>query len=91
MNYDKLRRFASEIRINTLKELTYLGFGHYGGSLSVVEVLAVLYGEIMFPGSAKYRVGSAKKRTTKPCSWPEAGKKTGVVFALLRLLRCGWP
>ena len=47
MNYDKLRRFASEIRINTLKELTYLGFGHYGGSLSVVEVLAVLYGEIM--------------------------------------------
>ena len=47
MDYDELRQFASKIRINTLKELTHLGFGHYGGSLSVVEVLAVLYGKVM--------------------------------------------
>lgn len=43
----EIKKLASEIRINTLKSLTHLGFGHYGGSLSVVEVLAVLYGGVM--------------------------------------------
>ncbi|PWC15967.1 transketolase [Brenneria corticis] len=41
------RDFARRIRIETLKMLTGLGFGHYGGSMSVVETLAVLYGEVM--------------------------------------------
>lgn len=40
-------KFAKLIRLNTLKMLNNLGFGHYGGSLSVVEVLAVLYNDIM--------------------------------------------
>ncbi|WP_437887152.1 transketolase [Phytobacter sp. V91] len=44
---DELRQFAREIRVATLKSLTHLGFGHYGGSMSVVETLAVLYGEVM--------------------------------------------
>ncbi|WP_156300225.1 transketolase [Streptobacillus canis] len=39
--------FAKEIRINVLKMLNNLGFGHYGGSLSVVETLAVLYNDVM--------------------------------------------
>lgn len=43
----EIKKLALEIRINTLKSLTHLGFGHYGGSLSVVEVLAVLYGGVM--------------------------------------------
>lgn len=38
---------ARDIRIATLKSLTHLGFGHYGGSMSVVETLAVLYGHVM--------------------------------------------
>lgn len=42
-----LQRFANQIRYYTLKELNHLGFGHYGGSLSIVEALAVLYGEAM--------------------------------------------
>lgn len=42
-----LEQFALDIRINTLKTLNNLGFGHYGGSLSIIEVLAVLYGKIM--------------------------------------------
>lgn len=42
-----LERFRDEIRLWTLKQLYYLGFGHYGGSLSIVEALAVLYGKIM--------------------------------------------
>ena len=43
----EIEKLASKIRINTLKSLNHLGFGHYGGSLSVVEVLAVLYGGVM--------------------------------------------
>ena len=39
-----LRVFAEEIRVETIKELAHLGFGHIGGSMSVVETLAVLYG-----------------------------------------------
>lgn len=38
---------VKKIRLNTLKMLNNLGFGHYGGSLSVVETLAVLYNEVM--------------------------------------------
>ena len=42
-----LTRFANQIRIETLKMLVHLGFGHFGGSLSVVETLAALYGKVM--------------------------------------------
>jgi len=42
-----LRVFAEEIRVETLRELAHLGFGHVGGSMSVVELLAVLYGREM--------------------------------------------
>lgn len=47
MNVKEVTRLAREIRIATLKALTQLGFGHYGGSMSVVETLAVLYGAVM--------------------------------------------
>ncbi|HAW5710386.1 TPA: transketolase [Escherichia coli] len=47
MNVKELTQFARDIRILTLKSLTHLGFGHYGGSMSVVETLAVLYGAVM--------------------------------------------
>lgn len=43
----ELRVFAEEIRVETIKELAHLGFGHVGGSMSVVETLAVLYGSQM--------------------------------------------
>lgn len=43
----QLEHFRDEIRLLTLKELEHRGFGHYGGSLSIVETLAVLYGEVM--------------------------------------------
>lgn len=42
-----LKQFATEIRYHTVTTLNQLGFGHYGGSLSIVEVLAALYGEIL--------------------------------------------
>lgn len=43
----ELEIFATKIRIETLKELGYLGFGHIGGAMSIVELLAVLYGKVM--------------------------------------------
>lgn len=42
-----LQKFADQIRLYTMKELNNMGFGHYGGSLSIVETLAVLYGNEM--------------------------------------------
>ncbi len=47
MNVTEITQLAREIRVATLKSLTHLGFGHYGGSMSVVETLAVLYGAVM--------------------------------------------
>lgn len=42
-----LELLADEIRYWTLRELVNLGYGHFGGSLSIVEALAVLYGDTM--------------------------------------------
>ena len=47
MTVAQLTDFAREIRVATLKSLVHLGFGHFGGSMSVVETLAVLYGQVM--------------------------------------------
>ncbi|MFI3115018.1 MAG: transketolase [Clostridia bacterium] len=38
-----IRVFAEQIRVETLKEFKSLGFGHVGGSMSIIETLAVLY------------------------------------------------
>lgn len=48
----ELHRLARQIRLETLKMLTGLGFGHYGGCMSIVETLAVLYGAVMRINSA---------------------------------------
>ncbi|WP_040975533.1 transketolase [Necropsobacter massiliensis] len=47
MTIAEIQKFADTIRIQTLKSLVNLGFGHFGGSLSVIETLAVLYGGVM--------------------------------------------
>lgn len=46
-NVRDLNKFATEIRITILKGLGVLGFGHVGGSMSMAELMAVLYGESM--------------------------------------------
>jgi transketolase len=42
-----LKLFAAQIRLETVKEVGFRGFGHIGGSLSVVDALAVLYSSVM--------------------------------------------
>lgn len=46
-NIQKLKKFATEIRLETLKEFKALGLGHVGGAMSIIETLAVLYGGVM--------------------------------------------
>ena len=36
----ELRVFAQEIRLETLKTIGSLGFGHVGGSMSIIDALA---------------------------------------------------
>lgn len=43
----RLQRFAAQIRLDVLEMLYHRGYGHLGGSLSIVEVMAVLYGKIL--------------------------------------------
>ncbi len=43
----KLQNFAKVIRLETLKSIRNLGFGHIGGSGSITDALAVLYGKEM--------------------------------------------
>jgi transketolase len=47
METEKIKRFADLIRLETAKMLSKRGFGHLGGSFSIVETLAVLYGQVM--------------------------------------------
>ena len=42
---NQLKRFAGEIRMETLKAISHVPSGHLGGALSMAEVLSVLYGE----------------------------------------------
>ncbi len=42
-----LNAFATKIRIGAVEQFKARGFGHIGGTLSVCELLAVLYGDVM--------------------------------------------
>ena len=44
---ESMRRFSKDIRVETVKAIAHAGFGHIGGSASIADVLAVLYGEVM--------------------------------------------
>ncbi|MFR3469916.1 MAG: hypothetical protein ACLTTF_10315 [Oscillospiraceae bacterium] len=43
----ELRKLALEIRIGIVEQIQARGFGHIGGSLSLADALAVLYGAVM--------------------------------------------
>lgn len=47
MDYEVMRRLSADIRIETIKALAEAGFGHIGGSMSIADVLGVLYGGVM--------------------------------------------
>ena len=43
----ELKKLALRIRIGVVEEIQARGFGHIGGSLSICDALAALYGEVM--------------------------------------------
>lgn len=47
VDFKKLEKFSAEIRIETTRAIGEAGFGHIGGSASIADVLAVLYGGMM--------------------------------------------
>ena len=57
---DKIRElqvFAQQIRVETIRALATLGFGHTGGTMSVTEALAVLYGDVFAQALFKHILG----------------------------------
>lgn len=44
---EKIRRLSADIRIQTIRSIGSVGFGHIGGSMSIADILAVLYGAVM--------------------------------------------
>ena len=74
-----LKHFALEIRIALLEEMKARGFGHIGGSLSVCDLLAVLYGKVM-----NYRVDDPQwpDRDKLVCSKGHAGPAVYATLAL---------
>lgn len=75
----ELQRFALEIRIGAVEEFKARGFGHVGGSLSVADALAVLYGTVM-----KYDPKNPKMedRDKLVCSKGHAGPSVYAALAL---------
>ena len=71
--------FALRIRIETLKELRHLGFGHIGGAMSIVELIALLYGKTMHYNSDNPKM---KKRDYLVCSKGHAGPAIYAALAL---------
>ena len=75
----ELQVFAAEIRIALLEELKARGFGHIGGSLSICDLLAVLYGKVM-----RYKPEDPKwaDRDKLVCSKGHAGPAVYATLAL---------
>lgn len=75
----KTEELALSIRIGVVEQIKARGFGHIGGSLSVCDLLAVLYGEVM-----RYRPDDPKwpDRDKLVCSKGHAGP---AVYAALGL------
>lgn len=82
LDKDKLKElniFATKIRIETIRQIATRGFGHIGGAMSICDVLAVLYGDVMKidPQNPKW-----EKRDWFVCSKGHAGPAVYSTLAL---------
>ncbi len=75
----KLQEFAMDIRIGTVECIKSRGFGHVGGSLSVADLLAVLYGAVMNVDPANPK---KEDRDKLVCSKGHAGPAVYATLAL---------
>ncbi len=76
----ELRVFAAEIRLETLKVIASRGFGHVGGSMSMADAMAVLYGEVMHidPKNPRWedRDWFVRATAARSCTRPSASRAT---------------
>ena len=75
----ELKKLALRIRIGVVEEIQARGFGHIGGSLSICDALAVLYGEVMRvdPANPKW-----ENRDKLVCSKGHAGPAVYAALAV---------
>lgn len=83
----KLTSFAAQIRKEEMKEFKELGFGHIGGSLSITDTIAALYGEIMHYDPKN---PSWDKRDRLVCSKGHAGPAIYATLALKGFFPMEW-
>ena len=76
---ERIKKFALEIRIGAVEQFKARGFGHVGGSLSIADVLAVLYGSVMNVDPAN---PSKPDRDKLICSKGHAGPAVYATLAL---------
>ncbi len=79
MSVKDLQKFAQQIRIATMECVQSRGFGHLGGSLSVADLLAVLYGSVMKVDPAR---PEWPQRDKLVCSKGHAGPAVYATLAL---------
>ena len=75
----ELEQFALKIRIGAMEQFKARGFGHVGGSLSIADALAVLYGSQMDVDPAEPR---KPQRDKLVCSKGHAGPGVYATLAL---------
>ena len=82
-----MRLMAVKIRLETIRQMMVLGFGHIGGSMSIVEVAGALYGGMM-------RVDPAnpgwEDRDMLVCSKGHAGPALYAALALRGFFPMNW-
>ena len=83
----KLSIFAAQIRREEMEEFRELGFGHVGGSLSITDTIAALYGEIMHydPKNPQW-----EQRDRLVCSKGHAGPAIYATLALKGFFPMEW-
>lgn len=74
-----IAEFALKIRIGIIEEIKARGAGHLGGSLSIADALAVLYGGVMHVDPQKPKMESRDKLV---CSKGHAGPAVYAALAL---------
>ena len=83
----QVKAFATQVRIESMKEFKVRGFGHVGGALSITDTLAVLYESVM-----KYdpKNPAWADRDKLVCSKGHAGPALYAILALKGFFPMDW-
>ena len=84
---NQVKAFATQVRIESMKEFKVRGFGHVGGALSITDTLAVLYESVM-----KYdpKNPTWADRDKLVCSKGHAGPALYAILALKGFFPMDW-